>query len=83
MYINITFFYAQRNTFQGILVTDFVKSYAVFIYKCDDGFVTGDGLYVNHMASLNRSATTVACLNEPVTPWVNLVYKISSSGKHN
>ena len=69
-----------------------MKSYAVFIYKCghlrfsDDatiGFVTGNGLYVNHMASLNRSATTVACLNEPVTPWVNLVYKISSSGKHN
>jgi hypothetical protein len=47
----------QTLTFQGILATDFQRSYAIFIYSCDDviftipsaiGFVTSDGMYANY-----------------------------------
>ena len=68
-------------------MTDFERSYAVFTYYCGDlgfsndasiGFSTGDGVYANHEATLNNS---IACLNAPASPWVNVVYEISPSSK--
>ena len=73
-------------------MTDFERSYAVFTYYCGDlgfsndatvGFSTGDGVYANHEATLNNSAESIACLNVPISPWVNVVYEISKLGKHN
>lgn len=84
------FLILQTNTFQGILVSDFEQSFAVFTYKCGDlgfsgdatiGFVTEGGLYANHAATFRGNAKEVACLNSPNSPWVNIVYKLTDSGK--
>ena len=65
-------------------MTDFERSYAVFTYYCEDlgflynatiGFSTGDGVYANHEAIFSNSVT---CF---LTPWVNVVYEISTLGK--
>ena len=45
------------------------------------GFVTGDGLFANHPATHRSSAQSVACLNSPASPWVNVVYEITKTGK--
>ena len=83
-------FKPQTNTFQGIIVTDFSRSFAVFTYYCGDlnysngatiGFTTTDGLFANHPATLRGSAQSIACLNYPATPWVNVVYEITSRGE--
>ena len=81
----------QANTFQGLLVTDFIRSFSVFTYFCGDlnysngatiGFVTPDDLFANHPATFSDSAQSIACSNIPVTPWVNVVYEITTQGKH-
>ena len=95
--------YPQTSTFQGILITDYSRSFAVFTYYCGDlrysrgvlnyfhgasiGFAAPGGLFANHPAALNDSAQSISCLNEPASPWVNVVYEISaetnlSQGKH-
>ena len=75
----------QRNTFQGLVITDFNSSYAVFIYKCSDlefsgganiGFTAGNVLFSNHRVSGKR-AKNIACRNYPESPWVNWVYKLT------
>ena len=80
--------FPQTNTFQGILATDFSRSFAVFTYYCGDldfsnganiGFVTTDGLFANHKATLRGEPMYVACLNYPVSPWVNVVYEITGN----
>ena len=72
-----------------MIVTDFERSFAVFIYYCGDlsfsngatiGFATTDGLFANHPASLRGSAQAIACFNSPASPWVNVVYEISIPG---
>ena len=79
--------FLQTNTFQGILATDFVRSFAVFTYMCGDlsystntiiGFFSEDGLYATHPASDRGNAMAVACLNYPDNPWVNVVYKLTA-----
>ena len=62
----------------------------MFTYYCGDldfsgdfiGYVTGDGISVVHEASLSGTAQSIACLNVPNSPWVNVVYGISGSGMH-
>ena len=77
----------QRNTFQGIIVTNFTRSFAVFIYYCGDltfssgATITPDGLFANHPATFSGSAQSIACMNSPASPWVNVVYEITTSGK--
>ena len=84
------FFELQTNTFQGVLVTDYSRSFAVFTYNCGDldfsngatiGFSSGDGLFANHPAIQRGSALSIACLNQPVTPWVNVVYELTREGE--
>ena len=74
-----------------MIVTDFTRSFAVFTYYCGDltfsydasiGFDTTDGLFANHPASLSGSTESLACSNSPVSPWVNVVYEITTPGKH-
>ena len=75
----------QTNTFQGIVITDFTTSYAVFIYKCRDlgysgsatiGFTAGDVLFSNHRLS-GYTAKNIACVNSDQNQWVNLVFKLT------
>ena len=84
------FFKPQTNTFQGIIVTDFSRSFSVFTYYCGDmsysngatiGFMTRDGLFANHPAGTRTHAEYIDCLNDPISPWVNIVYQISQRGK--
>ena len=73
-------------------MTDFTRSFAVFTYFCTQlehsdgatvGFSSGDGLFANHPASLRGLARSIACLNQPVSPWVNVVYELTSPGVYN
>ena len=83
----ISCFYIQTNTFQGILATDFERSFAVFTYKCGDldfsggaiiGFSdTRSGYYRMHVASERGNAKAIDCLNYPENVWVNVVYKLT------
>ena len=82
-------FCLQTSTFQGILITDYSRSYAVFTYYCGDlnysfgasiGFAAPGGLFANHPAALAGSAQSIACLNMPTSPWVNVVYQITETG---
>lgn len=81
-------FFLQTNTFQGLVITDFTTSYAVFTYKCGDlgfsgdatiGFTAGDVLFANHRTS-GYLAKRIACVNSPDSQWVNLVYKLTADG---
>ena len=89
--IVVTSFSSQTTTFQGILITDLVNSYAVFTYYCGDlmhsngpsiGFGIERGLFANHHASFRESADKIACLNQPTTPWVNIVYNLTNKGEN-
>ena len=85
------FLFLQKNTFQGLLITDYNVSYAVFTYKCEDlnfpngnkaviGFVAPDGLHYNHPLSLSNQTASIDCLYYPKTPWVNVVKMIAKEG---
>ena len=71
-------------------MTDFSRSFAVFTYYCGDlgfsngatiGFSSGDGLFANHPATLRGSAQSIACLNQPTSPWINVVYELTAEGR--
>ena len=73
-----------------MIITDFQRSFSVFTYYCGHlnysngatvGFVAGDGLFANHPASQRGSVQSIACSNSPSTPWVNVVYEITKTGK--
>jgi hypothetical protein len=77
--------YNITSTLQGVLVTDYTNSYSVFTYYCGDlrfsyeasiGFGTKHGLHANHEATF-RGSQLIACLNDPTTPWVNVVYELT------
>ena len=74
------------NRFQGILITDGVTSYAVFIYNCDDmewsgeakiGWQASSVLYAAHDLSGAANAKDVACLNTPTTSSSVLIYRVA------
>ena len=76
----------QTNTFQAIVITSGVESYAVFTYQCGTmewsggatiGFNANNTYFANHRLSGSFRANEVACLNSPITDWSNLVYQIS------
>ena len=91
IYVYIMLF-PQTNTFQGMLITNFVTSYAVFTYYCghmsfsDPGVIgyahTGIDLDVRHGASYRENPHEISCFNNESSPWVNVVYQISFSGKN-
>ena len=45
------------------------------------GFVTTDDHFANHPASSRKLAHFLACINVPESPWVNIVYEVTTSGK--
>ena len=80
---------AQTNTFQALVATDGIRSYAVFTYKCDSLRWSGQnrhavigynlrGRFINHPLSNTVQVVNVSCANSPATPWTNLVYSIGT-----
>ena len=74
----------QGNTFQGILITDGWRSYAVFTYKCGllewsggatIGFYAEGDFYMNHPLS-GVNSTQIACVNGDLL-WSNVVYSLN------
>ena len=77
----------QTNTFQGIVTTDHMRSFAVFTYKCGDigysisatiGFTAGDVLFANHPLTVRKRAKRIACINSPESQWVNVIFELTS-----
>lgn len=70
------------------MVTDYIRSYAIFTYRCGDlntpgyhqystiGINADDAFGINHPLSGSRAITNVSCANGE---WNNLVYELSSS----
>ena len=76
----------KQNTYQGIVITDGLDSYAVYIYKCgemewgDDatiGFNAAGDYYENHILSVTSQASDIACVNSAFSEWSNVVYRLS------
>ena len=81
--------FSQHNTFQGIVITDGTKTYAVYTYHCNDvqwsdgsviGFNAGGSYYVNHPLSDSISARDIDCVHSPESEWNNVVYDVNPSG---
>ena len=77
----------QTNTFQGVIITDGMLSYAVFIYKCDllqwsgltNHAVIGynmNGQFLNHPLAGLSQVSNVDCVNSPATSWSTVLYPI-------
>ena len=83
-------FLNRTNSFQAIVITDGVFSYALFIYECCSmewsglydyrvtiGF-NSDGIhYDNHPLSRADDAAAVACLGLPDSGWTNIIYELT------
>ena len=62
-------------------------SYAVFTYKCGSlnwinrnasiGYSAGEDFFYNYELSRTHDVNDIACLNEPYSPWSNLVFKLA------
>ena len=79
----------QTDTFQGIVITDGSKSYAVFTYKCGlmqwsgnatIGFKADRTYFRNHPLSGSITSNSIACINYPPTEWTNVVYDLVPEG---
>ena len=75
-----------------MLASDEDTSYAVFIYNCDllhwlyhgasIGYDGGEDFYQNYVLSETDESNSsnindIACLNDPNSPWSNVVYKLN------
>ena len=86
----MVFKFSQTSTFQAIIITDDVSSYAIFIYHCGDlnfngliGFSSGDQcLFSNHPASFRTNVSHIACTNFPESPWTNVIYELTSKNSN-
>ena len=79
----------QTNTFQGIVITDGNKTYAVYTYRCDDiqwsdgsvvGFNAGGSYYANHPLSDSLFARDIDCVHSPGSEWNNVIYDVNPNG---
>ena len=59
----------------------------MFTYKCGDlnyndaliGFSSGNrSLFANHPASFRVNESNIACVNAPESPWMNVIYELTS-----
>ena len=82
--------HTQTNTFQGLIATDGISSYAVFTYNCNLLTWSGQtqhavigynmrGQFLNHPLSATSQVVNVSCANSPNSPWSNLVYSIGTT----
>ena len=79
----------QTDTFQGIVITNGSRSYAVFTYKCGlmqwsgeatIGFKADRTYYRNNPLSGTVLSNTIACINVPASNWSNVVYNLLPAG---
>ncbi len=88
IYIYVYYFLypPQSNTYEGIVITNGKKSFAIFTYLCGSmnwhGYATiginADGnFYTNYPLSGTSSVTEVACLNSPDSLVKNLIYPLT------
>ena len=78
----------QTNTFQAVMVTDGVNSYAIFIYRCGDlewsggatiGYGASSEMFSNHRLSGTFFITVIGCLNNPDNQFFTVLYEITNS----
>lgn len=81
----------QRNSYQGIVITDGTRSYAVFIYNCqllNNLSFAGIGYYFSstqqkeHRLSNTNASSTIACVNLPGSPWSTVIYRLFGKKLH-
>ena len=77
----------QMNSYQGIVVTDGIKSYSVFIYKCNEiewsgywrhatvGYNAAGEYYQNHLLTGYEQVEDIDCPDNGLS---NVVYKLST-----
>jgi hypothetical protein len=76
------------NTFQGIVITNGSRSYAVYTYRCDYiswpdsatiGFNAPPDLFKNHpITDADLNGEIIACVHEG-SPWNNVIYDLEPS----
>ena len=76
------------NTFQGIVITDESKSYAVYTYRCDYiswpysatiGYNAPPDHFENHpITDADLNGEIIACVHEG-SPWNNVIYDLEPS----
>ena len=75
----------QTNSFQGVLITDGVNSYTVFIYGCgymewsDEPTIIGfkTNTYFQNNPYSGNYANRIACANLPQIKWSNTLYSLT------
>ena len=84
-------FFLQENTYEGVIISDGIRTYAVYTHHCDllewAGFgnnaVVGYSLrgtyFANHPLSGLEEVEDIGCLNQSRSDWTNLVYRLSVS----
>ena len=76
------------------MITNGTKTYAVYIYHCDDttwahgnstviGFNAGGTSYDNHPLSGTPDASDIDCERLPLSPWNNVVYDVNPLGSNS
>ena len=82
--MKITLLFYQGNTFQAILVTDGLKSFAVYTYRCGYlqwsgpatvGLNTPADIRFNHPLSGTPSLDGIACIHVE-SEWNNIIYEL-------
>ena len=78
----------QNNTFQALLITDGESSYTIFTYQCGlmdwsrfptIGFNAAGVNFENHPNTGSIFARGIACLNQPISIWYNVMYRVTNS----
>ena len=78
---------SQSNSFQLVLTSSNIVSYAIFTYKCGSlnwkvsgagiGFSASEEFFANHPLSRSNDVNDIACLNEPYSQWSNVIYNLT------
>ncbi len=78
--------YYQENTFQGIIISNGTKVYAVFTYVCEDmewsdaavvGYNAGGEPYQNHLLSGGPESRVIGCVHRPSSDVNNVVMDLA------
>jgi hypothetical protein len=95
-WINVPFFGSSdedevlSNTYQSVVITDGSSTYTVFTYLCDDldnttlggriGYYNDSCNFVEDPSSSSQMSFMVACENEEISLWNNIVYHLTPDG---
>ena len=77
----------QSNTYQAVVITDGSSTYTVFTYLCNDldnttlggriGYYNDSCNFVEDPSSSAQMSFMVACENEDISLWNNIVYHLT------